>query len=56
MPAGAQVRVTVDCGFPLVSVITRQSQEELGLEVGAPVVATFKASAVHLISRSRRAG
>ena len=53
VPARAQVRVTVDCGFPLVSVITRQSQEELGLEVGAQVVATFKASAVHLIPRSR---
>jgi tungstate transport system ATP-binding protein len=53
VPAGAQVRVTIDCGFPLVSVITRQSQEELGLEVGARVVATFKASAVHLIPQSR---
>jgi molybdopterin-binding protein len=37
-----------------VSVITRQSLEELRLEVGAQVVATFKASAVHLIPRSRR--
>jgi tungstate transport system ATP-binding protein len=53
LPAGAQARVTVDCGFPLVSVITRQSLEELRLEVGARVVASFKASAVHLIPRSR---
>jgi tungstate transport system ATP-binding protein len=53
VPAGAQVHVTVDCGFPLVSVITRLSLEELNLQVGAPVVASFKASAVHLIPRSR---
>jgi tungstate transport system ATP-binding protein len=51
-PVGAQARVTVDCGFPLVVVITRQSLEELGLEVGTRVVASFKASAVHLIPRS----
>jgi tungstate transport system ATP-binding protein len=51
VPAGAQVRVTVDCGFPLVAVVTRQSLEELGLVVGARVVAAFKASAVHLIPR-----
>jgi molybdopterin-binding protein len=49
--AGAQARVTVDCGFPLVAVVTRQSLEELGLGVGARVVASFKASAVHLIPR-----
>lgn len=51
--AGVQVRVTVDCGFPLVAVITRQSLEDLGLAVGARVVASFKASAIHLIPRSR---
>jgi len=51
VPAGAQARVTVDCGFPLVAVVTRQSLEELGLVVGTQVVASFKASAVHLIAR-----
>jgi tungstate transport system ATP-binding protein len=51
VPAGAQARVTVDCGFPLVAVVTRQSVEELGLVVGTRVVASFKASAVHLIPR-----
>jgi tungstate transport system ATP-binding protein len=53
VPAGVQVRVTVDCGFPLVAVITRQSLEDLRLGVGARVVASFKASAIHLIPRSR---
>jgi tungstate transport system ATP-binding protein len=51
VPAGAQVRVTVDCGFPLVAMVTRRSLEELGLGVGDRVVASFKASAVHLIPR-----
>ena len=52
VPAGVQVRVTVDCGFPLLAAITRQSLEELGLGVGVRVVASFKATAIHLIPRS----
>ena len=49
--AGAEVRVEVDCGFSLVASITKRSLEELGLEVGSPLVASFKATAVHLIPR-----
>ena len=48
---GSQVKVTLDCGFPLASIITRRSWEELGLEPGREVVASFKASSVHLIPR-----
>ena len=51
---GAEVRVEVDCGFRLVSSITRRSLEELGLAVGSPLVASFKATAVHLIPRDGR--
>ncbi|MDO8491553.1 MAG: ABC transporter ATP-binding protein [Dehalococcoidia bacterium] len=51
LPAGYQMRVTLDCGFPLVALITRRSWEELGLEVGREVTASFKASSVHLIPR-----
>jgi len=47
------VRVAVDCGFPLVALITKQSLEDLQLRVGDEVVASFKASAVHLIPRRR---
>jgi tungstate transport system ATP-binding protein len=50
-PSGAEVRVEVDCGFPLVASITRRSLEELRLELGSRVVASFKATAVHLIQR-----
>ena len=52
-PLGGQVRVAVDCGFPLVALITKQSLEDLQLRVGDEVVASFKASAVHLIPRRR---
>jgi tungstate transport system ATP-binding protein len=52
-PLGGQVRVVVDCGFPLVALITKQSLEDLRLKVGDEAVASFKASAVHLIPRGR---
>ena len=50
-PLGPQLKVTLDCGFILASLITGRSWEDLGLEVGSEVVASFKASAVHLIRR-----
>ena len=46
---GPLVRVSVDCGVPLIASITRASAVEMGLAEGGDVVATFKASAVHLI-------
>jgi molybdopterin-binding protein len=48
------VRVIIDCGFPLVALVTRRSVEELRLAEGAPVTAQFKATAPHLL-RSRKA-
>ncbi len=52
IPQGPLVRVGVDCGFPLVSLITRSSAEEMGIAVGQPITVSFKASAVHMIARS----
>ena len=46
---GPLVRVSVDCGVPLIASIPRASAVEMGLAEGGDVVATFKASAVHLI-------
>jgi len=46
---GPLVRVSVDCGVPVIASITRASAVEMGLAEGGDVVATFKASAVHLI-------
>lgn len=48
---GALARVTVECGFPLVAVITRSALTELRLTVGASIRASFKAGSVHLIAR-----
>ncbi len=50
-PTGSQIRVTVDCGIPLVALITRRSWEELGLKIGDTVIITFKASSIHLITK-----
>jgi molybdopterin-binding protein len=50
-PQGPLLRVVVDCGFPVVALITRLSAQEMGLQVGLPVTVSFKASAVHLIAR-----
>jgi tungstate transport system ATP-binding protein len=51
-PLGAQARVTLDCGFPLVALVTLRSVQELGLEPGKEVVASFKASSIHLVQKS----
>jgi tungstate transport system ATP-binding protein len=48
---GGQVRVVLDCGFTLVALITKQSLEEMRLDAGDGVVASFKATAVHVIRR-----
>lgn len=50
-PFGSQLKVTMNCGFNLAAVITKRSWEELRLEIGREVVATFKASSAHLIPR-----
>jgi tungstate transport system ATP-binding protein len=53
IPSGPHVRVVVDCGIPLVALVTHRSADELGLRDGAPVIATFKATAPHLIRRGQ---
>jgi tungstate transport system ATP-binding protein len=50
-PAGSQLRVRLDAGFPLVAALTRASAADLALAPGAPVQAAVKATAVHLIPR-----
>ncbi len=49
--AGASARVELDCGVPVVARITRRSMEEMGLDAGSEVIASFKATAVHLIPK-----
>jgi len=49
VPQGALARVEMDCGFPLVSLVTAQSAGEMALREGERVSAAIKATAVHLV-------
>jgi molybdate transport system ATP-binding protein len=51
-PDGPLVRVALDCGFPLVALVTRPAIGDMGLQVGDRLTAVVKAPAVHLIPRS----
>jgi molybdate transport system ATP-binding protein len=48
---GALVRVELDCGFPLVAVLTRQACAEMNLVTGARIHALIKAPQIHLVPR-----
>lgn len=48
---GPLVRVEVDCGFPLLGVITKRSAEDLEIVAGVEVYASFKATAIHVVKR-----
>jgi molybdate transport system ATP-binding protein len=50
-PAGPLMQVTVDVGFHLVSLVTRQAVDELALRQQDKVVAVIKAPAIRLIPR-----
>ncbi len=47
-PMGVALRVSVDCGIALQSLITGASAAELDLKPGGDIIATFKASSVRL--------
>lgn len=48
---GALVRIEIDCGFPLLVVLTAVSAQDLELTIGKQVYASFKATALHIIRR-----
>ena len=48
---GPFFKVELDCGFFLSAYVTERSREELELEEGRELCATFKATAVHIIRR-----
>ncbi len=50
---GPFLKVTLDCGFPLVAYVTRESYASLALAEGKEVFASFKTTAVHLIPDGR---
>ena len=49
---GPLARVALDCGFPLVAVITAQSAGELELKPGEGVCAIVKATSVHVAAHA----
>lgn len=51
VPSGPMARLTVDCGPKVIAVVTRASVRDLALTEGTSVVATFKATSVHVIPR-----
>src|SRR5262249_8173742 len=53
VPAGPHARVMIDCGFPLVALVTHRELEDLELHEGAVVTAHFKASAPHLLRHAK---
>ncbi len=52
VPEGPLVRVTLDCGFKLVALVTRQSVEHLSLAPGRVVMALVKAPSIRLVPRA----
>ena len=48
---GLYQKVQLDCGFPLVAYVTHHSVENLSLGEGKGVMASFKATAIHVIRR-----
>jgi molybdopterin-binding protein len=48
---GPVARIEIDCGFRLVALITNRSAQEMSLEKGKSIHASFKATAVHVIKQ-----
>jgi len=46
---GPLARIELDCGFLLVALITKRSAEEMNLQTGDRIYASFKATGVHVI-------
>jgi len=49
--SGPLTRIEIDCGFPLVALVTTRSAEDLHIETGNKLYASFKATRIHVIKR-----
>jgi tungstate transport system ATP-binding protein len=49
---GPIARIEIDCGFSMMGVLTSRSVRELNIEVGSSVYASFKATAIHIVSKN----
>jgi molybdate transport system ATP-binding protein len=50
------MRIDLDCGFPLMALLTKQACEELALKPNDRVTALIKAPQIHLIPHAMVAG
>ncbi len=48
---GPLSRVEISCGFRLIALVTKISAEDLNVQVGTEVYATFKATGVHIMEK-----
>ncbi len=51
---GLYQKVQLHCGFPLVAFVTNHSLENLSLQEGKGVAASFKATAIHVVRRKEK--
>jgi tungstate transport system ATP-binding protein len=51
IPMGLFYKVQLQCGFPLVAYVTGHSLEDLELKEGKEVVASFKATSIHIVRK-----
>jgi tungstate transport system ATP-binding protein len=51
IPLGVYTKVELNCGFPLIAYVTKNSVENLALSEGGYITASFKATAIHVIKR-----
>jgi molybdate transport system ATP-binding protein len=52
---GPLARIEIDCGFPLVALVTAQSAGELDLRAGEKICAVVKATSLHLLLQEKLA-
>jgi molybdate transport system ATP-binding protein len=52
VPEGPLMRIELDCGFPLLALLTKPGCEELALRENDRVLALIKAPQIHLIARA----
>lgn len=51
---GLYQKIQLDCGFPLVAYVTHRSLENLSMSEEERVIASFKATAIHVVRRKGR--
>jgi tungstate transport system ATP-binding protein len=48
---GPLVRIQLECGFPVLSLITRRSADEMNIAMGSELYASFKATSTKVVKR-----